>query len=122
MNEMAAEVIQEELPKQYIQLSYDKGKEYTYDSLMRRLLDRVTNTVDKCEDSVIYNVLTPMAAELAQKYMEMGVNMKLSFVQTKSPHRQEMLSLHSTSLRMRRLRLNDRTPNWYTDPSRPASR
>jgi uncharacterized phage protein gp47/JayE len=44
-------------------------KEYTYDAILERMLNQVSNAVDKREGSVIYNALAPAAAELAQAYI-----------------------------------------------------
>lgn len=54
----------------------------TYEYILKRMLDRVPNNVDKREGSVIYNACAPAAAELAQMYIEMDINYNLSFADT----------------------------------------
>jgi len=55
-----------------------------FESILERMLDRVSNDVDKREGSVIYSALAPAAAELAQMYYELDVNYELIFVSTSS--------------------------------------
>jgi uncharacterized phage protein gp47/JayE len=43
---------------------------YTYEAILKRMLDRVPGDLDKREGSVIYNALAPSAAELAQAYIK----------------------------------------------------
>lgn len=54
----------------------------TFEAILQRMLDRVPNTVDKREGSIIYDALAPAAAELAQLYIELDINYNLSFVDT----------------------------------------
>ena len=56
----------------------------TYEYILGRMLDRVPDTVDKREGSVIYDALAPAAAELAKTYMELDVVMDETFVDTAS--------------------------------------
>lgn len=54
----------------------------TYEAILRRMLGRVPQQIDKREGSIIYDALAPAAAELAQMYMELDVNNNLSFADT----------------------------------------
>lgn len=56
----------------------------TFEYILSRMLDRVPDTVDKREGSVIYDALAPAAAELAKTYMELDVVMDETFVDTAS--------------------------------------
>lgn len=56
----------------------------TFEVILQRMLDRVPNTYDKREGSLIYNALAPAAAELAQMYIELIINNNLSFVDAAS--------------------------------------
>lgn len=56
----------------------------TYEAILQRMLDRVPNDVDKREGSVIYDALAPAAAELAQMYAELDININLFFGDTSS--------------------------------------
>ena len=56
----------------------------TFEYILGRMLDRVPDTVDKREGSVIYDALAPAAAELAKTYMELDVVMDETFVDTAS--------------------------------------
>lgn len=46
-------------------------EDHSFDSILKRMLDAVTNDVDKREGSVIYDALAPAAAELAQMYIKL---------------------------------------------------
>lgn len=54
----------------------------TFDTILARLLNRVSNDIDKREGSIIYDALAPAAAELAQMYAELDINYNLSFADT----------------------------------------
>ena len=54
----------------------------TFNSLLQRMLDRVPDTVDKREGSIIYDALAPAAAELVQAYIELEGYLDLVFVDT----------------------------------------
>lgn len=56
----------------------------TYEVILQRMLDRVTNEVDKRPGSIIYDALAPAAAELAQMYIDLDVNYNLSFADAAS--------------------------------------
>ncbi|MFC6334286.1 baseplate J/gp47 family protein [Paenibacillus septentrionalis] len=56
----------------------------TYEAILERMLNRVSNSIDKREGSVIYDALAPAAAELAQMYIELDINYNLSFADTAS--------------------------------------
>lgn len=58
--------------------------EMTFDYIMGRMLESVPDTVDKREGSIIYDALSPAAAELAKCYMELDVVMDETFVDTAS--------------------------------------
>ncbi|MGE6261096.1 baseplate J/gp47 family protein [Heyndrickxia sporothermodurans] len=53
---------------------------FSYESILERMLDRVSDEVDKREGSLIFSALSSAAAELAQMYIEISVNEELSFV------------------------------------------
>lgn len=54
----------------------------TYEVILQRMLDRVPNNVDKREGSIIFDALAPAAAELAQMYIELDININLSYADT----------------------------------------
>ncbi|MGI2295153.1 baseplate J/gp47 family protein [Paenibacillus sp. GXUN7292] len=56
----------------------------TYEAILARMLERVPDSIDKREGSVIYDACAPAAAELAQLYIELDINYSLSFVDTAS--------------------------------------
>ncbi|MHB8075111.1 baseplate J/gp47 family protein [Desulfosporosinus fructosivorans] len=56
----------------------------TYELILTRMLDRVPADVDKREGSIIFDALSPAAAELAQAYAALEVNLKLFSAQTSS--------------------------------------
>ena len=47
-------------------------EEITFEMLIQRMMDRIPNTLDKREGSVIYNAIAPVAAELAQMYINLS--------------------------------------------------
>ena len=46
----------------------DVPEYYTYESILKRMLARVDDTMDKRVGSIIYDALAPCAAELAEEY------------------------------------------------------
>ncbi|CAM4317099.1 baseplate J/gp47 family protein [Paenibacillus typhae] len=57
-------------------------EDQTYEVLLERMLDRVPEGLDKREGSIIYDALAPAAAEMAQMYIELDVNINLHFADT----------------------------------------
>ena len=55
---------------------------YDFDNIMDRMLSRVDDTLDKREGSMIYDALSPAAAELAQMYIVLKNNIDLVFADT----------------------------------------
>lgn len=56
----------------------------TYESILQRMLDKMPNTLDKREGSVIYDALAPAAVELQLMYIELDVILNESFGDTAS--------------------------------------
>lgn len=56
----------------------------TYDEILGRMLDKIPNTYDKREGSVIWLALAPAAAELAQSYIEFDRIVNETFADTAS--------------------------------------
>ena len=54
----------------------------TFDVIMERMLNKVPNSMDKREGSIIYDALAPAAAELAQLYINLDVVMNQTFADT----------------------------------------
>jgi len=59
-------------------------EQQTFETILQRMLDRIPNSIDKRPGSIIYDALAPAAAELAQMYMELDINMNLTFADTAS--------------------------------------
>lgn len=57
-------------------------EDQTFETILTRMMNRVSNTLDKREGSIIYTALAPIAAELAQAYADLDVFMRLTFAQT----------------------------------------
>ena len=62
-------------------MKYD-AEFYQYDSIMRRKLERVPNTLDKRESSVIYTAMAPSSAVDAEIYSELRHRYNESFADT----------------------------------------
>lgn len=56
----------------------------TYEVILQRMLDRVSNNVDKRESSPIYNALAPAAVELQLMYIEFDIILQETFGDTAS--------------------------------------
>lgn len=56
----------------------------TYEVILQRMLDAVSDTVDKREGSIIYNALAPAALELQNMYIQLDVILTESFADTAS--------------------------------------
>ena len=56
----------------------------TYERILQRMLNRVPNTFDKREGSVIYDALAPAAVELCNMYIELDTVLNETFADTAS--------------------------------------
>lgn len=56
----------------------------TYEKILQRMLDKVPNTIDKREGSIIYDALAPAALEMQLMYIELDTNVKQAFADTAS--------------------------------------
>lgn len=56
----------------------------TFESIIQRMLDRIPNTFDKREGSVIYDALAPAAVELQNVYISIDAVLNESFADTQS--------------------------------------
>lgn len=54
----------------------------TFETILGRMLDRISDDMDKREGSIIYDALAPAAMELAQMYTELDVVLRLAFGET----------------------------------------
>ena len=54
----------------------------TEQEILQRMLDRIPNTFDKRQGSIIYDALAPAAVELAQMYITAASDLQLVFVDT----------------------------------------
>lgn len=54
----------------------------TYEEILQRCLDRVPNTLDKRQGSIIYDALAPCCVELAQMYIQLASTYDLIFIDT----------------------------------------
>ena len=72
----------------------------TYETILQRMLDRVPNTLDKREGSVIYDALAPAAAELALAYIELDITLQLAFADTS---RDEYLAMRAAEMGIDRI-------------------
>lgn len=54
----------------------------TYEEILNRMLDKVPNTIDKRQGSIIFNSLAPAALELSNAYKELENVIKQSFADT----------------------------------------
>ena len=56
----------------------------TYEGILQRMLDRVPESVDKREGSIIYDALAPAAAEMMQMYIALDGVLDETFADTAS--------------------------------------
>ncbi|MGL5715054.1 MAG: baseplate J/gp47 family protein [Paraclostridium sp.] len=57
---------------------------YTYEYLISEMMNRIPDTFDKREGSIIFNAVAPVAAELAEVYVMLSLILDESFVDTMS--------------------------------------
>lgn len=57
-------------------------KHMTYDVILKKMLDKVPNDLDKREGSIIYDALAPVAFELSQNYFSLDNYLDLVFIDT----------------------------------------
>ncbi len=56
----------------------------TYESILKRMLDKIPNTFDKREGSAIYDAIAPAAVELQNMYIELDTILNETFADTAS--------------------------------------
>ncbi|WP_206460480.1 baseplate J/gp47 family protein [Anaerovorax sp. IOR16] len=56
----------------------------TYEMILKRMLNQVSNSVDKRKGSIIYDAIAPAAAELKNAYIQMDVILDETFADTAS--------------------------------------
>ncbi|KFZ41866.1 baseplate J protein [Anoxybacillus flavithermus] len=54
----------------------------TFETILQRMLDRISDDIDKREGSIIYDALAPAAIELAKMYDELDIVLRLAFGET----------------------------------------
>lgn len=59
-------------------------EDVTFEEILERILDRISDSVDKREGSIIYDAIAPAALELAQMYIELDIVLSESFGDTAS--------------------------------------
>lgn len=64
----------------------------TYEAILKRCLDRVDDSLDKREGSIIYDALSPACAELAQLYISFDGLLSEAFAKTASLDYLELLA------------------------------
>lgn len=57
-------------------------EEMTYDVILQRMLDRIPDTLDKREGSIIYDALAPAAVELQDAYLSLDAVIQESYADT----------------------------------------
>lgn len=53
--------------------------------ILKRMMDKVSNSLDKREGSIVYNALAPVALELAQAYSDLDRYLEYAFVSQSTP-------------------------------------
>ena len=54
-------------------------EDQTYKTILNRMLSRLPDDIDKRQGSVVWDLLAPKAAELAQAYIQMDTVLNLGF-------------------------------------------
>ncbi|WP_020620255.1 baseplate J/gp47 family protein [Paenibacillus daejeonensis] len=54
----------------------------TYEVILRRMMDRIPDSIDKRPGSIIFDAMAPAGIEMAQLYSQLDVNQELYFVDT----------------------------------------
>lgn len=52
---------------------FNFSEQNTFESILQRMLNKIPDTLDKRQGSIIYDALAPAAAELAQCYISLDV-------------------------------------------------
>lgn len=60
-------------------------EEQTEGNILKRMMDRIPNDLDKREGSIIYNALAPAAQEIAKMYSDMDYFLKCTFASPDMP-------------------------------------
>lgn len=59
-------------------------EEVTFESVLKRMLERIPESIDKREGSIIWDALAPAAVEMQQMYIELDVILQETFADTAS--------------------------------------
>lgn len=59
-----------------------KYKEQTFENIMKRMLSKIPDNLDKREGSIIYDALAPACAEMTELYIELDNILELAFTET----------------------------------------
>lgn len=57
-------------------------EEYTYEYILNKMLDNISDDIDKREGSVIYNAIAPAAMELSEMYKKLSNTINSVFIDT----------------------------------------
>ena len=57
-------------------------EEYTYEYILNKMLDNISDDIDKREGSVIYNAIAPAAMELSEMYKKLNSTINSVFIDT----------------------------------------
>lgn len=57
-------------------------EEMTFENILKRTLNRVSDNLDKRQGSIIYDAVAPACAEMAQMYIELDNILKITFAET----------------------------------------
>ncbi|BDR73619.1 phage tail protein [Clostridium tetani] len=60
-------------------------EEQTEENILKRMMDRIPNDLDKREESIIYNALAPAAQEVARMYSDMDYFLQCTFASPDMP-------------------------------------
>lgn len=61
---------------------FNLSENNTFEDILQRALDRIPNSLDKRQGSIIYDALAPFAAELAQAYISLDIYSEQTYLAT----------------------------------------
>ena len=61
---------------------FNLSQDNTFEAILQRALDRIDDSLDKREGSIIYDALAPFAAELAQAYIALDIYSEQTYLGT----------------------------------------
>jgi len=94
-------------------------EEQTEEVILKRMMDKVPNGLDKREGSIIYNALAPCALEVARMYSDMDYFIQCTFVSPDMPEEYLDLRVAEEGLKRKKATYTIKKGYFYDEENKP---